>query len=242
MAFVHSLEIGTGKTGFPYTIPAIRDLEGGLELHPKVTYIVGENGSGKSTLLEGLADKWGFSHESGNRSKTYGAKDFDTKLGESLNLARTSARPKDGFFLRAESLFNFATRMDELEKQPFCGSGYAMYGGKSLHKRSHGESFLTIFLERLKGNGFYIFDEPEAALSPTRQMAFLVRLHDLVKAGSQFVIATHSPIVLAYPESIIYELGDEGIREVAYGETQAYDVTQRFLRDPKGMVERLLEE
>jgi predicted ATPase len=217
-------------------------LEDGLQLHSKVTYIVGENGTGKSTLLEGLADRWGFSHESGNRSKTYGSRDFDTELGRTLKLARTSARPKDGFFLRAESLFNFATRMDQLEKEPFCGSGYAMYGGKSLHKRSHGESFLTIFLERLKGNGFYIFDEPEAALSPTRQMAFLVRLHDLVKSGSQFVIATHSPIVLAYPDATIFELSESGIEEINYEKSQAYSVTRRFLGDPAGIVEKLLED
>jgi predicted ATPase len=241
MAFVYSMETEAEHADFPFTIPAIGALEGGMKLHPKVTYLVGENGSGKSTLLEGLADKWGFSHESGNRSKTYGTRDYDTELARSLRLARSTDRPTDGFFLRAESLFNFATEMDELEKQPFCGSGYEMYGGKSLHERSHGESFLTIFLDRLKGHGFYLLDEPEAALSPTRQMAFLVRLHDLVEDGSQFVIATHSPIVLAYPEATIYELGEEGFREVRYEETQAYEVTQRFLRDPKGMVKRLLE-
>lgn len=242
MAFIHSLEMVPEHGEFPFTIPAIKGLERGMRLHPKVTYLVGENGAGKSTLLEGLADKWGFSHESGNRSKVYGTRDYDTELAQSLRVSRTSERPTDGFFLRAESLFNFATQMDELEKEPFCGSGYAMYGGRSLHERSHGESFLTIFLERLKGHGLYLLDEPEAALSPTRQMAFLVRLHDLIEDASQFVIVTHSPIILAYPESIIYQFDEEGFREVCYEETQAYDVTQRFLRDPKGMVGRLLED
>jgi predicted ATPase len=242
MAFIHSLETVPEHGDFPFTIPAIGALEEGLKLHPKVTYLVGENGSGKSTLMEGLADKWGFSHESGNRSKVFGTRDYDTELAQSLRLSRSSERPTDGFFLRAESLFNFATEMDDLEKEPYCADGYSMYGGKSLHERSHGESFLTIFLERFKGHGLYLLDEPEAALSPTRQMAFLVRLHDLVNDGSQLVIATHSPIVLAYPESVIYELGEEGVKEVKYEETQAVDVTRRFLRDPKGMVGRLLED
>jgi predicted ATPase len=242
MAFVHSLEVVPEHGDFPFSIPAIQALADGLKLHQKVTYLVGENGSGKSTLLEGLADKWGFSHQSGNRSKSYGTRDYDTELAPALRLSRSRERPLDGFFLRAESLYNFATEMDELEKEPFCGTGYFSYGGKSLHEHSHGESFLTIFLERLNGHGFYLFDEPEAALSATRQMAFLVRLHDLVEDASQFVIATHSPIILAYPEATIYELGERGIREITYEETKAYEVTKRFLSDPKGMVSRLLEE
>jgi len=244
MPFIHSLEIDNpcSNNGFPFSVPAIKALDGPLKLHPKVTFLVGENGMGKSTLLEGLADKWGFSEQSGNRSKMFGTRDYYTALAPQMRLSRSSDRPMDGFFLRAESLYNFATEMDELEKEPYCGTGYFNYGGKSLHERSHGESFLTLFLERFDGHGLYLLDEPEAALSATRQMAFLVRLHDLVNDFSQFVIATHSPIILAYPHAIIYQFDDDGIHEVSYRDTQAYDVTTRFLKDPERMIERLLED
>lgn len=240
MPFLTKLSVDCLDEGYPFSIPAIRGLEGGIELHPKVTYLVGENGMGKSTLLEGLADKWGFSMQSGNRSKTPGLRGYETALAPAMTLTKTSARPMDGFFLRAESFFNFATEMDELEKEPFCANGYFSYGGKSLHEQSHGESFFSLFLNRFDGHGLYLLDEPEAALSPTRQMAFLVRLHDLLEDFSQLVIATHSPIVLAYPDSIIYEFDENGIRKTEYEETQAYQVTQRFMRDPRGMVEKLL--
>ena len=242
MPFLSSLEINCPNEEYPFSVPAIRSLVGPLKLHPKVTFLVGENGMGKSTLLEGLADKWGFSEQSGNRSKDIGTRNYYTRLAPEMILSRTSSRPMDGFFLRAESLYNFATEMDELEKEPFCGTGYFNYGGKSLHERSHGESFLTLFLERFDGHGLYLLDEPEAALSATRQMAFLVRLHDLVNDYSQFVIATHSPIILAYPHATIYQFDEDGLREVSYKETQAYEMTSRFLRDPDRMIERLLED
>lgn len=242
MPFLSRLQVDASGEGYPFSIPAIQALKHGLELHPKVTFLVGENGSGKSTLLEGLADKWGFSKESGNRSKNLASRSYFTELAPAMLLSRTSVRPMDGFFLRAESFYNFATEMDDLEQQPFCGSGYFSYGGKSLHERSHGESFLTLFLERFDGHGLYLLDEPEAALSPTRQMAFLVRLHDLVNDFSQFVIATHSPIILAYPDAWIYEFSDEGIERVEYRDSQPYQVTSRFMKNPESMVARLLEE
>jgi predicted ATPase len=242
MPFLTRLEVDAPNDEFPFSIPAIRALRNGLELHPKVTFLVGENGTGKSTLLEGLADKWGFSKESGNRSKSLASRSYDTRLASAMTLSRTSARPMDGFFLRAESFYNFVTEMDNLEKEPFCGSGYFSYGGKSLHARSHGESFLALFLERFNGHGLYLLDEPEAALSPTRQMAFLVRMHDLANDFSQFVIATHSPIILAYPDSLIYEFSDTGMERVNYRDSQPFQVTSRFLRNPESMVERLLED
>lgn len=242
MPFLTRLQIDPADEGYPFDIPAIRALERGMELHPKVTFLVGENGTGKSTLLEGLADKWGFSQESGNRSKSLASRSYYTALAPALSLTRTSARPMDGFFLRAESFYNFATEMDELEKEPFCGSGYFSYGGKSLHERSHGESFLALFLERFDGHGLYLLDEPEAALSPTRQMAFLVRLHDLANDFSQFVIATHSPIILSYPDSIIYQFSEDGVERVSYRDSQPYQVTSRFLKNPEAMLQRLLED
>lgn len=242
MPFLTKLSVDPRNSGYPFSIPAIRRLKDGIDLHPKVTYLVGENGMGKSTLLEGLADKWGFSMQSGNRSKTPGLRGYETALAPAMTLTKTRARPIDGFFLRAESFFNFASEMDDLEKEPFCANGYFSYGGKSLHEQSHGESFFSLFLNRFNGHGLYLLDEPEAALSPTRQMASLVRLHDLLDDFSQFVIATHSPIVLAYPDSIIYEFDETGIKKTEYEETQAYQVTKRFLRNPRQMVERLFDD
>ncbi|YCM43125.1 AAA family ATPase [Verrucomicrobiaceae bacterium 227] len=243
MPFLKSLSVRCPDDEFPFSVPSIRSLEGGMKLHPKVTFLVGENGMGKSTLLEGIADKWGFSEESGNRAKSPNVRDYDTRLAPAMTLPRSPGmRPMDGFFLRAESFFNFATEMDELEKDPYCANGYFSYGGKSLHEQSHGESFFSLFLHRLDGHGLYLLDEPEAALSATRQMAFLVRLHDLVEDFSQFIIATHSPIILAYPEATIYQFSEDGIEEVSYRESQAYEVTHRFLKDPEGMVKRLLED
>lgn len=215
----------------------------GIGLHPKVTYLVGENGIGKSTLLEGIADKWGFSEKSGNRDQSPNLRSYQTRLAPEMELARSPGiRPMDGFFLRAESFFNFATKMDELEEDPYSRNGYFSYGGKSLHEQSHGESFFSLFLHRFDGHGLYLLDEPEAALSVSRQMSFLVRLHDLVNDFSQFIIATHSPIILAYPEATIYQFSEAGVEEVSYRESQTYEVTSRFLKDPEGMVARLLED
>jgi predicted ATPase len=140
----------------------------------------------------------------------------------------------DGFFLRAESFYNFATLIDE-EKY-----GTWSYGGKSLHEQSHGESFLATMQHRLGGHGLYLFDEPEAALSPQRQLSMLVRLHDLVDEFSQFIIATHSPLILAYPDAWIYQFGPEGIQRIDYEDTEHYQITRSFMRDPKIMMKRLL--
>jgi len=230
------------QEGYPFSLPAVAALEQSLEIDPKVTFLVGENGSGKSTVLEAIADKWGFSRESGNRVRGIQSAQCDTALGAALTLTRGVRRPKGGFFLRAESFFNFATELDELEKQPFCATGYAAYGGKSLHQQSHGESFLALFRNRFAGSGLFLLDEPEAALSPARQMAFLVRLHDLVGEESQFVIATHSPIILGYPGARIYECSEDGIREVAYEETAAYQLTKRFVLEREHVLRQLFAE
>lgn len=146
----------------------------------------------------------------------------------------------DGFFLRAESFFNWATELDELEATPFCGGVLRSYGGKSLHEQSHGESFLNLLTQRIDGHGIYLFDEPEAALSPQRQLAMLVRLHDLVSNFSQFIIATHSPLLMAYPNAWIYQFSDAGIQRIGYEDTEHYQITCGFLRDHQGMLKRLL--
>jgi predicted ATPase len=216
---------------YPFNIPAVRHLDV-LEFHPKVTFLVGENGSGKSTLLEAIAEKLGFSMEGGTKNTNLAMHEYRSALTSKLTLSRTHLRPMDGFFLRAESYYNFATLIDEL--------GNWSYGGKSLHEQSHGESFFATLVHRLGGHGIYLFDEPEAALSPQRQMSLLVRMHDLVGDFSQFIIATHSPILMAYPEAWIYQLGEDGIERVAYEDTDHFQVTSRFLRDPQGMMRRLL--
>ncbi|MDZ4288469.1 MAG: AAA family ATPase [Prosthecobacter sp.] len=224
---------------YPFSVPAIRHLDV-LDLHPKVTFLVGENGSGKSTLLEAIAEKLGFNMEGGSKNTNLAMHQYRSELTSKLTISRTHLRPMDGFFLRAESYCNFATDLDTLEATPLCGGVLASYGGKSLHEQSHGESFFSTLVHRLGGHGIYLFDEPEAALSPQRQMSLLVRMHDLIGEFSQFVIATHSPILMAYPDSWIYEFSEDGIHRVEYEDTDHYQITSRFLRDPKGMMQRLL--
>ena len=223
---------------YPFCVPAIRELRE-LELHPKVTFFVGENGSGKSTLLEAVAEKLGFKSQGGGRHASPGQMAYGSALTPLLRLSRTQNRPLDGFFLRAESFYNFATEMDELEKMPFCGGGLQWYGGRSLHEQSHGESFLNLLTERLHGHGLYLFDEPEAALSPQHQLAMLVRMHDLVRDFSQFIITTHSPLIMAYPDAWIYQFTADGIRRIAYEDTEHYRITRSFMRDHTGMMREL---
>lgn len=219
---------------YPFTIPAVAQLHD-LRLHPKVTYFVGENGSGKSTILEAIAVAAGFNAEGGSENFRFSTRRSESALCDALRLVRGARRPRTGFFLRAESYFNVATEIDAL--------GVAdSYGGVSLHEQSHGESFLALLMNRFGGDGFYVLDEPEAALSPMRQMSALARVHQLVREGCQFVIATHAPIVLAYPEATIYELSAEGIREVTYEESATYSVTREFILRREAMLRELLAE
>lgn len=205
---------------YPFSLPAVRGLD--LELRSPVTFLVGENGSGKSTLLEAIAAKWGFNPQGGNRPAGYAVLPGESGLHEHLVLARGPGRAADGFFLRAESFYNVATEVDE--------AGFASaFGGTSLHQQSHGESFLAVFMDRLYGGGFYILDEPEAALSPSRQLSVLTRMHDLVRQRSQFLVATHSPILMGYPGADILLLDEGGIRRVDYEDTEHYFITREFL-------------
>lgn len=225
----------------PFSVPAIRKLET-LELHPKVTFFVGENGSGKSTLLESIAEKLGFRVAGGSRVESMIKHEYASPLTPLLRLSRTSNRPMDGFFLRAESFFNWATELDELEATEFCGGVLRSYGGKSLHAQSHGESFLNLLTQRIDGHGIYLFDEPEAALSPQRQLSMLVRVHDLVDEFSQFIIATHSPLIMSYPDAWIYQFTSGGISRIEYEDTEHYQITRGFFRDHKAMLRRLLRK
>jgi len=226
---------------YPFSLPAVRDLDV-LQLHPKVTFFIGENGSGKSTLLEAIAVSLGFNAEGGTKNFRFGTRESHSKLHEYLRVAKGVRRPRDGFFLRAESFFNVATEIENLDADPLAGPPViGSYGGRSLHEQSHGESFLALVTNRFGGHGLYILDEPEAALSPQRQLAVLSRIHDLVEDESQFIIATHSPILMAYPDAWIYECSREGIRQVAYEETEHYQVTRDFLLNPKRMLDVLFE-
>lgn len=225
-------------------IPAIAMLER-LELHPKATYFIGENGSGKSTLLEAIAVADGFNPEGGSRNFQFSTKDTHSDLWETLTIARgpNPVRRSDGWFLRAESFYNVATDIEQLAKQT-GGQEFLRrnYGGKLPHLQSHGESFFSLFLNRFRGNGVYLLDEPESALSPKRQLSFLTRMHDLIQAGSQFIIATHSPIVMAYPGATIYQFSTRGIESVRYEETDHYQISHLFLTRRESMLRELLRD
>jgi predicted ATPase len=219
---------------FPYTLPAVRYLTT-LAFHPKVTFLVGENGSGKSTLLEAIAVACDMNPEGGSRNFNFASRASHSSLDESLRLARAPGFPGDSYFLRAETFYNVATEIERLGVQ-------GGYGDVSLHEQSHGESFFALFCHRFRANGLYLMDEPEAALSPNRQLQFLALLHDYVRSGGQFVIATHSPIIMAYPDACIYLLDTEGIREVAYTDTEHYQVTRGFLGNPRRSLSVLLAD
>jgi predicted ATPase len=224
---------------FPFFLPAVRHLDR-LAFHPKVTFFVGENGAGKSTLLEAVAVACGLNPEGGSRNFNFSTRASHSRLGECLRLARSGTVPRDTYFLRAESFYNVATQVDKLNKPD--GRLLEAYGGRSLHEQSHGESFFALFQRRFRGHGLYLMDEPEAALSPKRQLEFLATLHGHCREGSQFVLATHSPILMAYPEAILYLFDSGGIRQVAYEDTEHYLITRGFLANPMRTLKTLMAE
>lgn len=220
-----------GFDEYPFNIAVVHELQV-LKFHPDVTFLVGENGAGKSTLIEAIALVMGFGPEGGTKNVRLATAETVSVLSEYLKPVKSFKQPKDHYFLRAESFYNVATYMDQI--------GYlAGYGNKSLHERSHGEAFMATLTMKLRGKGFYIFDEPEAALSPTRQMAALGAIHQLVRDESQFIIATHSPILLAYPRAKILLLDEDGISEVDYEDTEHYSVTKQFLNNHQRMMQIL---
>ena len=222
-------------------LPAVRaigDREHRLRFDGPVTFLVGENGSGKSTILEAIAVACGFNAEGGTRNFQFSTEDTHSPLCRYLTVSRRGY-PKDGFFLRAESFYNAASYIDRMEREPWCGGILASYGGKSLHSQSHGESFLALVQNRFGGEGLYLLDEPEAALSPSRQLTLLCEMRQLVEMGSQFLVATHSPILMAYPEAQILLLDEAGIRPIAYKDTEHYQLTKAFLENPERMIKRL---
>ena len=239
--FLQSVEnLHKDKTNFnkhPFNIPTIQAFEK-LYFTSPVTFFVGENGSGKSTMLEGIADRCEFNIAGGGKNNTYDVHASQSSLGEYLRLA-WMPKTSNGFFLRAESFYQFASYIDEMAQED--PSIYDAYGGQSLHHQSHGESFFTLFQNRFRGGAIYLLDEPEAALSPQRQLALLKLMHDLVKQGCQFIIATHSPILLGYPNATIYQF-DETIEEVSYDDVPHVQITKYFLNNRKRFLQQIFEE
>ena len=225
---------------YPFNIPAIGNLDS-MTFNSKVTFLVGENGSGKSTLLEAIAIALGFNPEGGSKNFNFSTEDTCSELHDHIKVSKGYIRPKDGFFLRAESFYNVATNIDTMDREGSLGAPLiGSYGGKSLHCQSHGESFFSLLMNRFFGNGIYILDEPEAALSPSRQLSAISRIHQLVEQSSQFIIATHSPLLLAYPHSTIYSFSDAGISRVDYEDTEHFQITKYFMNNRERMLRELL--
>jgi Predicted ATPase len=222
-------------------LPVVNNLTS-LDLSSNVTFFVGENGSGKSTLLEAIAVNSGFNAEGGTKNFCFSSRETHSDLYKYITVVKGVQRPRDGFFLRAESFYNVATEIEKLDLESSGGVPVIKsYGGTSLHKMSHGESFITLMTNRFSGNGLYILDEPEAALSPLKQMAMLTIINELVKKRSQFIIATHSPILMAYPGADIFVIDDDGITKTPYKKTDNYMITRKFLENPEKMMGYLFE-
>jgi predicted ATPase len=224
--------------GYPYSLAAIRRLRT-LQFPSPVTFFVGENGSGKSTLLEGIAAAFGLNPEGGTKHVRFSTRATHSSLFNDLKLAKTRPAPTDSYFLRAETFYNLSSVIER--PNDYRAYDLEAFGDTSPHDRSHGEAFLGLVLQRLRGNGFYLFDEPEAALSPNRQLALLAAMAQLVAQRSQFIIATHSPILMAYPGATIYHFGEEAPRRIKYTETEHDQVTRAFLTNPERMLRELMD-
>ena len=225
-------------------LPVVKNLKemDGIRLSKNVTFFVGENGVGKSTLIEGIAIAMGFNPEGGTINFNFSTKASHSDLYRYLTISRGYKKYKDGFFLRAESFYNVATNIDEMDAEPgWTPPVISGYGGVSLHNQSHGESFMSLVENRFAGNGLYILDEPEAALSPMRLMRLMVCMQELISRNSQFIISTHSPILMTFPGSEILEITEEGVDSVDYKNTEHFMITKRFMDAPEEMIKRLLD-
>jgi predicted ATPase len=225
------------RRGHPWDLPAVAALESGLTLGPGVTYLIGANGSGKSTLLEAIAVAAGMNAEGGSSNFAFSTRNSHSELWRKVRLVRGARRPKTDFFLRAESLFTAATYLEGLPRNPLQS-----YGDVSLHEQSHGESFLAVMVNRFGPNGLYLLDEPEAALSTQNCLTCLRRIHELVREGSQFIIATHSPLVLAYPDATIYTCTEHGLETTDYDEADPVRLTRSFLHAKDRFLRELLAD
>ena len=236
MPYIYSIKTNDSllnTTVYPFNLSFVKNINP-LLFHQNVTFIIGENGSGKSTLLEALAIKLDINPEGGTNNFNFFTRETHSNLYRCLRVHKNHIPPKNRFFLRAESYFNLATEIEKLDDEPSFGPPIInSYGEVSLHEQSHGESFFSLFTHRFGPNGLYILDEPEAALSPNRQMALLARMHQLIQQNCQFIIATHSPILLSYPDALIYEISEKGIDTVKYEESDLYMTTKYFLNNYK---------
>ena len=219
-----------------HSLPVVKHLRdmGELHLSKRVTFFVGENGIGKSTLVEAIAVSMGFNPEGGTINFNFSTEDSHSELYQYLTICKGVKRHKDGFFLRAESFYNVASNIDEI-------GVVSNYGGVSLHSQSHGESFMALVENRFGGNGLYILDEPEAALSPSSLLRLMCCIDELVKHDSQFIISTHSPILMAFPGAEVFELSENGINSVPYQETEHFRITKQFVNAPEKMLRYLFE-
>lgn len=227
---------------YTLAIPALRSLEN-LDFPCPVTFFTGENGSGKSTLLEAVAVAYGFNPEGGTRNFHFSTRDTHSDFSSALRLRKGVKKPQDGFFLRAESFYNVASKVDDYAAESIGRINYLdYYGGRSLHCQSHGESFLALMQNRFHGNSIFILDEPEAALSPQRQLTALLMIGRLAKEGSQFIIATHSPILLGLPgaQNLCFDDGD--LHPITYEETEVYQVMEMFINSRKVLLEKLFSD
>jgi len=220
------------RSVYPYNIPALKNFSE-LVIDSPVTFFVGENGSGKSTLIEAIAVAIGLNPEGGSDNFNFSTSSTHSELHEKIVLSKTGRTPSTKYFLRAESFYNVATEVDTLK-------AYGTHGG-SLHKCSHGEAFIKLIENRFWDNGLFILDEPESALSPLKQMNLLILMSELVKSGSQLLIATHSPILLAFPNASIYDF-DNNLEKVKYFDTEHYKLYKLFLDNPELMVKKLFDE
>lgn len=231
---------------YPFSVAAIRELNE-LVFRSRICFFAGENGTGKSTLLEAIAAHYGFGREGGNRNFRNDSTESNQSIDPLVKALRLSfdKRTGAGFFLRAESFFNTASHIDALDREPGYGPPIsAFYGGRSLHARSHGETFFTVLDLKFRRNGLFLLDEPEAALSLQRQLSFLVLIHDVLRKfkDAQFVISTHSPVLLAYPNAQILSFDEGGVHEVDYEQTGSFQVAHRFLNHREQVLEELFAD
>ena len=234
---IRNEHVPSADDSYPFNLPIVRNLRT-LEFSKSVSYIVGENGSGKSTLLEAIANLLGLNAEGGSKNFNFRTQETHSSLYEELRAVRADLSYRNAFFFRAESFYNVASEVDRIARED--RRMLDSYGGVSLHEQSHGESFMSLFTNRLKSKGLYIFDEPEAALSYMNQLRFLVWMKDAVNAGSQIIISTHSPVILAYPDAEIF-IAEEGIlKTTSYNDCYIYRDMLAFITNKDLVIKELL--